>query len=172
MVTVPGTDTTRTGKTITFGVDVEGGLGIDAAGFASQVRTILSDERGWEVADGVHFVALDPAKRAAGATPDVRVTLASPALTDQLCAPLQTLGKVSCNRHGRAVINAMRWASGVEFYTDLGLYRIYLINHEVGHGLSHPHQNCPTPGAKAPIMLQQTLGLEGCQPWPYPTTGG
>lgn len=172
IVAVPGADTARPGKTVTFGVEVEGGLGIDAGRFAAQVRQILSDPRGWESADGIHFVALSPEQRAAGATPDIRVTLASPALTDQLCSPLQTQGKVSCNRHGRAVINALRWTAGVEHFPDLQEYRTYVINHEVGHGLWHPHENCPGPGQRAPIMQQQTLALEGCVAWPYPTTGG
>ncbi len=153
---------------VTFSVEAEGGLGLDLDELRTQVRRVLSDERGWETKDHVQFVARTPSEVAAGRPVDIRITLASPALTDRLCAPLLTKGEVSCNHNGRAVINAKRWARGVEYYDDLDLYRVYVINHEVGHGLWHPHESCPGPGRRAPIMVQQTLGLHGCLAWPYP----
>lgn len=171
MITVlamPGSDTGRTGTVKTVSVEAEGGLGIDLAQFASAVRSILSSDRGWEAADDIHFQAVSREQIAQGTVPDIRITLASPELTDELCAPLRTNGEVSCNQKGRAVINAKRWVSGVRYYDDLNLYRTYLINHEVGHGLSHPHQGCPVAGEPAPIMLQQSLGLQGCTANPYP----
>ncbi len=171
-VAIPGADTDRSGRRVTFSIDVEGGLGVDAASFAAKARAVLGDARGWETRLGVHFVALSPQERDAGAVADIRITLASPHLTDQLCAPLQTEGKVSCNHNGRAVINAMRWVDGVEYYQNLDDYRTYLINHEVGHGLWQVHQTCPGPGQKAPIMQQQTLGLQGCTAWPWPQQNG
>ncbi|HNV16021.1 MAG TPA: DUF3152 domain-containing protein, partial [Dermatophilaceae bacterium] len=77
---------------------------------------------------------------------------------------------VSCWWGGRAVLNLHRWVRGSATYgTDLTSYRTYLVNHEVGHGLGHRHVSCPAPGRPAPIMVQQTLGLEGCRAWPWPT---
>lgn len=168
LLTVPGRDSGRDGRVVTFSVEAEGGLGLDLDELRTQVRRVLSDERGWETKDHVHFVARTPSEVAAGKSVDIRITLVSPDLTDKLCAPLLTMGEVSCNHNGRAVINAKRWAQGVEYYDDLDRYRTYVINHEVGHGLWHPHADCPGPGERAPIMVQQTLGLHGCLAWPYP----
>jgi hypothetical protein len=101
-----------------------------------------------------------------------RVTLASPSTTDRLCAPLQTRGRYSCFQRGRAVVNAARWLHGAPSYRGrLAGYRHYVVNHEVGHALGRVHARCPRPGARAPVMLQQTKGLGGCRanPWPLPS---
>jgi len=65
---------------------------------------VLVDDRGWQTKDGVRFVPVSPAERAAGAHVDIRVTLASPTLTATLCAPLNTsTEQVSCWNGTRAV---------------------------------------------------------------------
>lgn len=146
-----------------YRVEVERGLPFDARSFARAVDRTLADRRSWPARTGVPMVRVEgPA--------DLRVVLASPRTTDRLCAPLRTRGKVSCRNGDDVVINAWRWAEGAASYDgDLAAYRIYVVNHEVGHGLGRGHLHCTGRGEPAPVMLQQTLGLHGCRPNPWPT---
>ena len=146
-----------------FIVEVEDSLNIRAIRFAKKVQKILFDRRSWIRSRTLSLrrVESDPAA--------FRVTLATRATTDRLCYPLPTNGSYSCWNGSRAVINVWRWKNGAKSYgAHLKGYRRYLINHEVGHGLGHSHRNCPRRGDKAPVMLQQTIGLQGCRrnPWP------
>lgn len=171
LVGIPQLPARSTGRTIRFAIEIEDGLTIPDAEFAAAVARVLVDDRGWQAADGVHFVAVSPAEVAAGAHTDIRVVLATPTLTAKLCAPLDTaMAQVSCWNGSRAVLNLQRWLRGAATYgEDLESYRTYLVNHEVGHGLGHRHAQCPTAGSPAPIMVQQTKSLDGCTAWPWPT---
>jgi hypothetical protein len=145
-----------------YRVDIEIGLPIDGGDFAADVAATLQDPRGWR-RHGHAF------RQVAGPVYDFRVVLASPALTDLLCAPLSTDGEVSCRNGDDVVLNALRWCVGADSYgDDVTSYRQYLVNHEVGHRLGHRHADCPGTGRPAPVMMQQTLGLQGCQPNPWP----
>lgn len=170
VVNVPGPPSTAEGRAVRYTVEIEKGLGVDEAMVVRTIRDVLLDERGWQQKDGVRFVNVDPEQERAGAHVDIRITLASPGLTDRLCAPLRTLSKVSCWNNGRSVLNLRRWHLGDDSYgEDVDRYRIYQVNHEVGHGLGHQHRSCPAKGELAPVMVQQTLDLQGCKPWPHPT---
>lgn len=170
VLTVPGPASTAAGRVVRYTVEMEGGLGVDAALVARTVRGVLLDARGWQREDHVRFVNVSPAQADRGDAVDIRVTLASPALTDRLCHPLRTLSQVSCWNGTRSVLNLRRWLLGDDSYgTDVARYRVYQVSHEVGHGLGHGHRSCPAPGRRAPVMVQQTLSLQGCRAWPYPT---
>lgn len=170
VVPVPQAVVAKTGRTVAYTVEIEGGLGVDATEVATTIESVLLDPKGWQKVDGVRFVNVSPQEAAKGAHVDVRVTLASPGLTDKLCAPMRTLSQVSCWNGERSVLNFRRWALGDDSYgTDIARYRVYQVNHEVGHGIGHQHQQCPGKGKRAPVMVQQTLDLGGCTPWPYPS---
>lgn len=162
---VPGTDPgPGTGRVRTIRVEVEDGLAVDGARFARTVMATLNDPRGWGADGSVSFARTDgPA--------EFRVTLASPESVDDLCAPLDTNGQVSCGRAGNAVLNLRRWVLATqELAGDKVTYRQYLVNHEVGHLLGHGHEKCPAPGARAPLMQQQSYKAAPCvpNPWPFP----
>jgi hypothetical protein len=170
VVPVPAHAPASSGRTVRYTVEIEGGLGVDPAQVARTVQSVLLDGRGWQKVDRVRFVAVSPAQAAKGDHVDIRVTLASPSLTDKLCAPMRTLSQVSCWNGERSVLNFRRWALGDDSYgKDVARYRVYQVNHEVGHGLGHQHEQCPAKGRRAPVMVQQTLTLGGCKPWPYPS---
>ena len=153
------------GEAAPYVVEVEGGLGVDPVAFAREVEQVLGDARSWGAGGRRALQRVDRG--------DVvfRVALASPATTDRLCAPLRTNGRFSCANGERAVINAGRWLTGADSYAGrLGLYREYVVNHEVGHTLGRGHEPCPGAGQPAPVMVQQTKSLYGCtqNTWPYP----
>mgnify|MGYP001156610334 CR=1 FL=1 len=161
------------GRLVRVAIGAEGGTGADSAEFARTVAATLTDARGWQERDGVRFRFVTPAQEARGDRVDLTVVLASPTFTDQLCAPLETGGEVSCHNNGRVVINARRWLTAVPWFGgDIELYRHYVVNHEVGHSLGHGHLECRGNGQRSPIMAQQSLGLGGCLPWGWPVGDG
>ncbi|MCU1691296.1 MAG: hypothetical protein JWM64_387 [Frankiales bacterium] len=163
---VPGSGApVGTGPAASYVVEVEGGLGVDAAAFAADVERVLSDPRSWSAGGRRTLQRVD------GGDVTFRVALASPRTTDRLCAPLHTGGYFSCANGDRAVLNAARWLTGAPTYEgQLARYRSYVVNHEVGHTLGFGHAECPGAGELAQVMVQQTKSLDGCDqnPWPYP----
>ncbi|MEV1010315.1 DUF3152 domain-containing protein [Streptomyces sp. NPDC049881] len=177
LVPVPGTDPAADPDATTvlrYRVDVEEGLGLDAEFFAEVVHRTLNDERSWGNGGERSFA------RVSGGDHDFVVTLASPGTAADWCARSGldiTEDNVSCNSSSteRVIINAWRWAQGSETYgDDIAAYRQMLVNHEVGHRLGYGHALCPSEGALAPVMMQQTKFLETdgltCvpNPWPHP----
>jgi hypothetical protein len=166
-VVAPGTGAVvGTGPLRTYTVEVEEGIPIDPAAFAAAVEAVLGDRRGWTAPGDLALQRVDGT-----AAPDFRVRLATPATTDVHCAPLATNGRYSCRNGEDVMINLTRWVEGAApSGLPLDQYRQYLISHEVGHALGHEHVGCPGAGQRAPVMLQQTKGLEGCapNPWPHP----
>lgn len=171
--TGPGTFTVTPGQSgragtegtlLTYTVEVETGLPFDPIEVAAVVDSTLADPRSW-IAGGRFSFQRVPSGG------DLRVLVASPGTTDQLCAPLRTRGEVSCRNGDNVVLNGLRWAEAVPHYNgDVAGYRQYVVNHEVGHALGEGHVDCPGAGEVAPVMLQQTYGLDGClaNSWPYP----
>lgn len=160
LITAPGHSVEHGhGATLAFQVQVEEGIKEDPKAFARAVEDVLFDRRSWPG----RFERVDHGDV------DFTVILASADLTDQLCTPLDTAGIYSCFQGQNSVLNDMRWKRGATPYAgDLKGYRIYMINHEVGHALGHDHATCPGSGAKAPVMMQQTKGVSPCVPNPWP----
>ena len=156
------------GDILAYRVAVEDGSGVIPDAFAGAVEATLADPRSWIAGGDVRL------QRVGGSAPAAfTVFLATPATSQRMCREewMETQRYTSCRlSDGRVVINLDRWLTAVPDYgAPLAVYQAYAINHEVGHQLGHGHESCPGPGQPAPVMLQQTLGLQGCtaNAWPY-----
>ena len=159
-----------TGPLTRFIVELEDGIQVDGVAFAQAVTATLGDPRSWGAGGRMSFQRVGAAEAVAGQF-EIRVALVSPGSMERYCPGVGTGGYTSCRYGDRAVINLARWATAVPHYDgDIETYRHYVVNHEVGHALGNGHVDCPGPGQLAPVMVQQTLGLQGCvkNAWPYP----
>lgn len=184
-------------KTFTYTVEVEDG--IDTApfggdeGFARMVTETLSNPKSWIHNQQFAFRRIDAGTP--DVKPDFRVSLTSPMTVREGCGyeiPIES----SCynpaygpDAQPRVFINESRWVRGaVPFQGDIGSYRQYVINHEVGHAIGYQHHEpCDENGGLAPVMMQQTFSTSDndasrfdpqyvkpdgktCRfnPWPYP----
>ncbi len=169
------------------GVDTTGSGGDDA--LAAMIDATLSNPKGW-----INDTAFRFEHVAADQDPTMRIQLTSMGTTRELCGGRDLEMETSCHIRidgvSRVLINESRWVRGAApFNGDLGSYRQYLVNHEVGHGLGYAaHEACAEDGELAPIMMQQTLSLNNAElhvlnpdevypdenvtcrynPWPYP----
>ncbi|MDL5157306.1 DUF3152 domain-containing protein [Actinomycetospora termitidis] len=158
---VPGTTPqVGVGRVYTYTVEVEDGavLAEGDTAFATAVDATLDDPRSWT---GTGQIALRRVDASAGVVPDFRISLTSQLTTRAQCG-YQIRYEASCWKSdiGRVLINGSRWVRGADaFEGQLGLYRQYAINHEVGHVFRNQHVPCPENGGLAPVMMQQSFGV-------------
>jgi hypothetical protein len=75
----------------------------------------------------------------------------------------------SCRVGRNVIINQDRWRYGSRYFPGpLEQYRQMVVNHETGHWLGNGHAYCGGKGQLAPVMQQQSKGMQGCKPnaWP------
>lgn len=162
-----------------FRLAVEDGVDEDLDDFAEFVDDTLGARAGWTADGDVRF------QRAAGdGGHDFTIYLTTSGTTAELCAAvgLDVVGSglpdggVSCRTPGQVVLNLSRWRLSVPHYVEAGVtleaYRQMLVNHEVGHQLGYGHEACPERGGPAPVMQQQSITLDGCEPNPWPYVDG
>ena len=152
------------GSLVTYTVEVEDAVGYSADEFARIVDATLADPRSWTADGSVSFQRVADGGQ-------VRVVLATPGTVDGLCLPLQTNGRYSCHQDGTVALNSDRWLDGTDEWSGpLAEFRHYAVNHEMGHAIGHSHEYCAGAGQLAPVMMQQSKGLDGCLPngWPFP----
>ncbi len=146
-------------KTLVWG-DVEANF----SDFKAKVAETLNDSRGWARA-GLKFVEVSNGQ-------DVNVILSDPA---SLGATAGCSSELSCTTWAnQVIINDVRWREGTDASRAGGMstrdYQHMVVNHEMGHWLGHySHVEGCDAGGPAPIMLQQSTGLRGCDSfnaWP------
>ncbi|MEV4387070.1 DUF3152 domain-containing protein [Micromonospora sp. NPDC049580] len=164
----------RAGELRRYRVAVESGSNEDIAAFAQAVQVALAGPGSWVDSGRLRL------QQVPGDAPrDFTVYLATARTAGRMCAEggvdIRIGGRpyTSCRAPGQVIINLDRWRLSVPHYVSAGVplavYRTYVVNHEVGHQLGHRHERCPGAGRPAPVMMQQTLFLNGCRvnPWPY-----
>ncbi|MBB2900156.1 hypothetical protein FHR75_000944 [Kineococcus radiotolerans] len=167
LVVVPGSSPAPASARVrTVRVEVEQDLVdagvLDPAAFAGFALGVLNDPRGWGAGGTTSFARTD-------GDAEIRLVLATPDTSAALCRPLRTMGTLSCRTGDAAVLTWYRWVEAIPDYgEDRTGYRQYVVNHEVGHALGHGHDPNPGPGRLAPVMMQQTKGLDGALPNPWP----
>lgn len=178
-----------TEREFTYTVEIEDGVDASVFGgdesFGRMVDQTLANPKSWTKDPRFAFRRVD------SGDPDFRVSLTSQMTIRDACGYDIQL-EVSCYNPGidRVVLNEPRWVRGaIAFQGDIGSYRQYQINHEVGHAIGYQdHQPCETQDGLAPVMMQQSFGTsnddiarldpEGvvpmngltCRfnPWPFP----
>jgi len=154
--------TVTTVRLVTYRIETRGNVRGLLDSFKKRTAEIYADPRGWSRAY-VHFKRV----RTGGAFSLVL----SQAKYVPSFAPI-------CDRYwscrvGRyVVINENRWRYGTPYFKRVGgtmaEYRAMVTNHETGHWFGLGHATCGGNGQAAPVMMQQSKGLYGCEPnaWP------
>ncbi len=156
-------------KKLYYFVYKEENITINFEKFVNFINRVLTDSRGWK---GYKFICLNlkSTSNKKEKDKDFSIILSTPKSIQNKCK----LYGLSCtDSHKKTIyINSNRYKKG-SIHSKLSLkdYRIYLINHEVGHilGKGHVHHSTISPGQLVPVMNQATKGIGKCKPNPWPT---
>jgi hypothetical protein len=155
----------RVRRTVTYSVQTRGRVTADLREFRRLVQQTYDDPRGWRAA-GVRFV---PVRRGGAFTVVLAEARTLPSFSS-VCSV-----EWSCRVGRYVVINQTRWQHASPAWNaargPLRGYRHMVVNHETGHWLGFGHAGCPRAGVPAPVMMQQSKGLDGCRFNPFPTRG-
>jgi len=138
-----------------------GKITVSMKDFAAQTAQTYGDSRGWRA--GHHrFVRVQKGG-------DFSLVMAEAKYLPSYSSVCSV--KYSCRVGRYVIINQNRWRNGSKPFTGtLRQYRHMVVNHETGHWLGRRHESCAGKGQLAPVMQQQSKGLQGCKPnaWPLP----
>lgn len=157
---VPGV--TVANQQFTYTVSTRGVVKSSRDSFAALASKTLNDGRGWARV-GLSF-------REVSSDGDFNLILSQASLLPTFSSACSA--DWSCRVGASVIVNDDRWQGGTSAWYgsggSLSDYRHYVVNHEVGHWLGHGHYGCGGAGQKAPVMLQQSIDLQGCVPNPWP----
>jgi hypothetical protein len=146
-------------RTFTYEVRTRGTVYADVDVFKRVAAQTLNDRRGWSLGGSLRF-------REVASGGSFTLWLAAPSELPKFSSICSS--QYSCRVGRNVVINDARWRTGTSVWPDVREYRHYVINHELGHWLGRGHAGCPGAGGLAPVMQQQSIGLQGCRTntWP------
>ncbi|MET0779465.1 MAG: DUF3152 domain-containing protein [Candidatus Saccharimonadales bacterium] len=158
---VPKGSVTRTYCTATRGVSE---VALDE--MIGKLAASYADTRGWNAGGKIAFAHV-----ASGC--EYTVWLSS-------AAQMTSFGSIcdnyyNCQVGSSVVVNNDRWTQATPPWNATGAsledYRTLIIDHETGHRLGfYDNPTCPAAGGPAPVMMQQSIDLQGCvfNRWPTP----
>ncbi|MBW3093645.1 DUF3152 domain-containing protein [Bifidobacterium sp. 82T10] len=154
-------------QTFTYCLETKGDIGSTTA-FSNAVYRTLNSTKGWPRA-GATFEQLSGDDCA---NADMTLILSEAKYMSDFSEGCSD--SYSCRVDNQVIINVDRWNGGTDDWLKAGgtlaRYREMVINHEVGHRLGHYDNEtaCAGDGQPAPLMLQQSMHLDGCTPneWP------
>ena len=159
----PAPAAAATPVTITYEVRGKGNTG-SLERFAALAAQTLDDPRGWGLGGSIRFVRV-----AAGGS--FTLWLSAPQYVPTFASGCSST--YSCRVGRNVIINEARFDGATTAWTAVGGqlrdYQHMVVNHETGHWLGFGHATCPAAGQPAPVMQQQSKGLLGCRPNPWPT---
>lgn len=153
---------TEAAEVLPYEVEVTDAVSTPLDEFRTKVIDTLDDPRGWELGGTIDLRYTDEGGL-------FTVVLASPAEIEA-AAPICS-DEWSCRVGDRALINEERWNAGTIGYPlPIDEYQSYVVNHEVGHWLGVDHRSCPGFDQPAPVMMQQSKSIDGCNPTVWPVS--
>lgn len=152
--------------TVRYSIVTNGRITTSVKTFKRQVAQILDDPRGWRAA-GIRFKRV----KSGGS---MTIVLAQASRVPTYSSGCSSTWSCRVGRY--VIINQERWKHASPAWnaaknTTLLGYRHMVVNHETGHWLGWHHKSCGGKGQKAPVMMQQSKGRNGCifNPWPTPS---
>jgi hypothetical protein len=131
--------------------------------FAAAAAETYADRRGWSLGGAIRFERV-----ASGG--DFTLWLSADSRMSSFGGACDVVW--SCRNGNNVVINEDRWLGASPVWNEAGGslrdYRHMVVNHETGHWLGFGHGMCGSPGTAAEVMQQQSMGLQGCAPNPWP----
>ena len=150
-------------RTVTYHVETRGRITTSLPDFRRLAQQTYDDPRGWR-GKGVRFVRVE---RRGSFTLVLAEASSVPGFSSGCSSTY------SCRVGRYVIINQTRWNRATPPWNagggSLRDYRHMVVNHETGHWLGYGHAGCPGRGKLAPVMMQQSKGLDGCRFNPWPT---
>lgn len=141
--------------------------GVSTAGLddlIGKLAATYADDRGWNDGGTIAFEHVDSGCR-------YTVWLSAPQYMTSFGAICDDY--YNCQVGTNVIVNDDRWEKATDPWNQTGRsveeYRSLIINHETGHRLGFlDNPTCSQPGQLAPVMMQQSISLNGClfNPWP------
>jgi 5-hydroxyisourate hydrolase-like protein (transthyretin family) len=152
-------------RLVTYRIETRGKVSGALDTFKERTAEIYADPRGWSRAY-VHFKRVKSGGAFSLVLSQAKYVPSFGAICDRYW---------SCRVGRYVVINENRWRHGTPYFKRSGgtmaEYRAMVTNHETGHWFGLGHATCGGKGEAAPVMMQQSKGLFGCEPNAWPLAG-